>query len=101
MEPRPEFKPLYEVCEGVGRQATVLFAADGADEAIDWARAHFRETGDSRVVVRHDEFQPDSGLFRARIVWRARQALADPGPRREQVSPLTGRTLCDARAPRR
>ena len=93
----PDFKPIYEVCEGIGTQAAVLFSSDDSDEAIEWARQRYRVTRDARLLVRFDEFQPSSGLFRPRVVWRARAGLADPSPAMEIRSSLTGRLLREAR----
>jgi len=96
-----EFRPIYEVCEGIGTQAEVLFTTDDPDEAVEWAREHFRASRDAKLVVRFDEFQPESGLFRPRIIWRARAGLADPGPATQIRSALTGRILHETRRQRR
>jgi hypothetical protein len=101
MSARREFRPVYEVCAGVGTQADVLFTSDDADESIEWARQHYRVHGDRKLVVRFDEFQPESGLFRPRIVWRARNGLADAGPATQIRSSLTGRILHETRRQRR
>ena len=92
-------RPIYEVCDGVGTRAEVLYSSDDADEAIDWARRHFRASADSRIVVRFDEFQAETGLFRPRIVWRARNGLAEPPM--QIRSTLTGRILHETRRQRR
>ncbi len=97
--PGPDPKALYEVALGVGPRAETLLTTGDRDEAMEWAREHFRRSGDTRLVVKADEYDEQSQLFRPKVLWRARlgdqqfSAAAD----RDVYSDLTGRRLARAR----
>ena len=100
--PGPDPKSLYEVALGVGPRAETLLTTGDADEALEWARVHFRRTGDTRLVVKADEYDERSGLFRPKVLWRARlgdqqfSAIGEHGV----FSSLTGRRLAGGRGTR-
>ena len=100
--PGPDPKALYEVALGVRPRAETLLTTGDADEALNWAREHFRRTGDTRLVVKTDEYDERSGLFRPKVLWRARlgdQQFSAIGEH-DVYSKLTGRRLAGGRSSR-